>query len=641
MESIAMESKPKVWVPPPTIPTLGHSVVYFYPTIKPEVVLVPILSCIFGLPVFVLLLILALRYRRKCIANNARTKISMKKGNRCKRDFGKNNSNLNSTHNNGKLGTFQEHGIKSTVVRFQGVPCDENTGGETSSSNTSGEVPALMRLAMKQQDEEEEESDRQPSEDEESGGDMWALDSALNSENNSEQSSSAGSPQHKKSLWHKALSRIQKSKKASNENGIGGENENTEIEEKPITSFRQLVLEATRKQKELDKSSEVNENTVVSEGETKTDSDNNMVNTLVKVEVEPENTPPKTFRQLILEYAKKQRELEKELENNTNEINETKQEDIKVKTDNSSIRSETFSCHSEKGAINETSFITTDTCKLPVSREFLSVGDKSGSTNRESDNVSILSSGHCECCSLKNNSIIINKEISTELCSNDSYKGDLTLSTSSFINENEQSLNYCSIDDFCDSSNISPFSDTVVYTKWPNTNYGCNIDRKQIKGEKQSFSRRSSIGEHMWNYNRKRRDTSVDKFKNENILMSGRPVRYSVTEFNLDKLFEEGTRSLAESEMSKKGYHRTTFDVTSNEIKGVEKEYRTFRTKNHIIDHTTKSKQNSSRITVDKRSSNSFEMPQCNELEAITVIPSTSREQIVSVKIEDKSNLQK
>ncbi|XP_042876686.1 uncharacterized protein LOC122256218 [Penaeus japonicus] len=56
-------------VVPPTLPTFGHSTVYVYPTISPRVVVVPILSCIFGFPVLVLLVICGLRYR----ARRART----------------------------------------------------------------------------------------------------------------------------------------------------------------------------------------------------------------------------------------------------------------------------------------------------------------------------------------------------------------------------------------------------------------------------------------------------------------------------------------------------------------------------------------------------------------------------------------
>ncbi|KAL7644640.1 UNVERIFIED_CONTAM: hypothetical protein RMT77_004181 [Armadillidium vulgare] len=49
----------------PTLPTHGYSTVYVYPTISPHIVVIPILSCIFGFPILVLLIICALRNRAR------------------------------------------------------------------------------------------------------------------------------------------------------------------------------------------------------------------------------------------------------------------------------------------------------------------------------------------------------------------------------------------------------------------------------------------------------------------------------------------------------------------------------------------------------------------------------------------------
>ncbi|XP_076056185.1 uncharacterized protein LOC143034126 [Oratosquilla oratoria] len=60
----------------PTMPTYGHPTVFVYPTVSPRVVVVPILSCIFGFPVLVMIVICGLRYR----AQRARMRAKKAKG---------------------------------------------------------------------------------------------------------------------------------------------------------------------------------------------------------------------------------------------------------------------------------------------------------------------------------------------------------------------------------------------------------------------------------------------------------------------------------------------------------------------------------------------------------------------------------
>ncbi|XP_014210734.1 uncharacterized protein LOC106641036 [Copidosoma floridanum] len=60
--------------PKPTLPTIAHSKrpIIIYPTVSPESVIIPIVSCIVGFPVLALLVICCLRRRAKLARARAR-----------------------------------------------------------------------------------------------------------------------------------------------------------------------------------------------------------------------------------------------------------------------------------------------------------------------------------------------------------------------------------------------------------------------------------------------------------------------------------------------------------------------------------------------------------------------------------------
>ncbi|XP_068233894.1 DNA ligase 1-like [Palaemon carinicauda] len=111
-----MESKVII---PPTLPTFGHSTVYIYPTVSPKVVVVPILTCIFGFPVLVLLIICALRRR----ARRARTtaKKTRMKRDPCMQELASGPSILANRCKKEKepRTSFKK---KKTLVRFKPMP---------------------------------------------------------------------------------------------------------------------------------------------------------------------------------------------------------------------------------------------------------------------------------------------------------------------------------------------------------------------------------------------------------------------------------------------------------------------------------------------------------------------------------------
>ncbi|XP_042219557.1 uncharacterized protein LOC121864550 [Homarus americanus] len=108
-----MESKVII---PPTLPTFGHPTVYFYPTVSPRVVVVPILSCIIGFPVLVMLVICGLRYRAK------RARTSAKKAHNVESsimELSSGPSILASRCSNGKTHRQKR---KKALVRFKPMP---------------------------------------------------------------------------------------------------------------------------------------------------------------------------------------------------------------------------------------------------------------------------------------------------------------------------------------------------------------------------------------------------------------------------------------------------------------------------------------------------------------------------------------
>ncbi|XP_045621273.1 dentin sialophosphoprotein [Procambarus clarkii] len=100
----------------PTIPSFGHPTVYFYPTVSPRVVVVPILSCIIGFPLLVLLVICGLRYRAR------RARISAKKAHSVESsvlELTSGPSILASRYSNGKSHRQKR---KKALVRFKPMP---------------------------------------------------------------------------------------------------------------------------------------------------------------------------------------------------------------------------------------------------------------------------------------------------------------------------------------------------------------------------------------------------------------------------------------------------------------------------------------------------------------------------------------
>lgn len=104
---------------PPTLPTFGHATVYVYPTVAPRVVVVPIITCIIGFPVLVMLVICALRYRARRARINAKNAHSVESS-ASALELTSGSSILASRCTNGKAHRLKKR--KKALVRFKPMP---------------------------------------------------------------------------------------------------------------------------------------------------------------------------------------------------------------------------------------------------------------------------------------------------------------------------------------------------------------------------------------------------------------------------------------------------------------------------------------------------------------------------------------
>lgn len=104
---------------PPTLPTFGHATVYVYPTVAPKVVVVPIITCIIGFPVLVMLVICALRYRARRARINAKNAHSVESS-ASALELTSGSSILASRCTNGKAIRLKKR--KKALVRFKPMP---------------------------------------------------------------------------------------------------------------------------------------------------------------------------------------------------------------------------------------------------------------------------------------------------------------------------------------------------------------------------------------------------------------------------------------------------------------------------------------------------------------------------------------